>query len=188
MMAPAADMFELGVKVQVLKRGTMFAIRAAKLYEIYTSCASLDAIPPAVKAQIEKDLFRAPLSEIWEQTRAYWQHRDAREVERAEREPKHKMALVFRWYLGNGSRWARTGEPSRRLDYQIWCGPAMGAFNAWVAGSFLEKAANRTAVAIARNLLDGAATLARAQQLRSLGVDVPDAAFNFQPQPIAEER
>ena len=31
-MAPAADMFEMGVKVQVLKRGTMFAMRAAKLY------------------------------------------------------------------------------------------------------------------------------------------------------------
>ena len=34
-MAPAADMFEMGVKVQVLKRGTLFAMRAAKLYELY---------------------------------------------------------------------------------------------------------------------------------------------------------
>jgi NAD(P)H-dependent flavin oxidoreductase YrpB (nitropropane dioxygenase family) len=34
-MAPAADMFEMGVKLQVLKRGTMFAMRAAKLYELY---------------------------------------------------------------------------------------------------------------------------------------------------------
>jgi trans-AT polyketide synthase/acyltransferase/oxidoreductase domain-containing protein len=32
-MAPAADMFEMGVKVQVLKRGTMFSMRAAKLYD-----------------------------------------------------------------------------------------------------------------------------------------------------------
>ena len=32
-MAPAADMFEMGVTVQVLKRGTMFPMRAAKLYE-----------------------------------------------------------------------------------------------------------------------------------------------------------
>ena len=29
-MAPAADMFEMGVKVQVLKRGTMFAMRAGQ--------------------------------------------------------------------------------------------------------------------------------------------------------------
>ena len=33
-MAPSADMFELGVKVQLLKRGTMFALRAANLYEL----------------------------------------------------------------------------------------------------------------------------------------------------------
>jgi trans-AT polyketide synthase/acyltransferase/oxidoreductase domain-containing protein len=32
-MAPAGDMFELGVKVQVLKRGLFFPQRAAKLYE-----------------------------------------------------------------------------------------------------------------------------------------------------------
>ena len=35
MMAPAADMFEMGVKVQVLKKGTLFPMRAQKLYELY---------------------------------------------------------------------------------------------------------------------------------------------------------
>jgi PfaD family protein len=34
-MAPAADMFEMGVNVQVMKRGTMFPMRAAKLYDLY---------------------------------------------------------------------------------------------------------------------------------------------------------
>ncbi|PIW63397.1 MAG: 2-nitropropane dioxygenase, partial [Candidatus Omnitrophica bacterium CG12_big_fil_rev_8_21_14_0_65_50_5] len=34
-MAAAADMFEMGVKVQILKRGTMFAMRSNKLYEYY---------------------------------------------------------------------------------------------------------------------------------------------------------
>ena len=33
-MAPAADMFEMGVKVQVLTRGTLFAVRAQRLYEL----------------------------------------------------------------------------------------------------------------------------------------------------------
>ena len=65
------------------------------------------------------------------------------------------MALVFRAYLGQSSRWAITGDPSRRADYQIWCGPAMGAFNAWVRGSFLEDPAARTVVQVARNLMGG---------------------------------
>ena len=56
------------------------------------------------------------------------------------------MALVFRWYLGLSSRWANAGEPSRQLDYQVWCGPAMGAFNEWAKGSFLEQPQNRTVV------------------------------------------
>ncbi len=45
MMAPSADMFELGVKVQVLKKGTLFPVRAQKLYELYKACDSLEAIP-----------------------------------------------------------------------------------------------------------------------------------------------
>jgi hypothetical protein len=94
------------------------------------------------------------------------------------------MALVFRWYLGNGSRWARQGTPDRQLDYQIWCGPAMGSFNAWVKGSFLEPVEARTVTQIARNVLEGAAHATRAQQWRSHGVPVPAAAFDFRPRPL----
>src|SRR5205807_8321546 len=71
-MAPAADMFEMGVKVQVLKRGTLFAMRAAKLYEIYRSRDSLDAIPAADRAMVEKTIFRTSLDEVWDQTQAFW--------------------------------------------------------------------------------------------------------------------
>ena len=91
------------------------------------------------------------------------------------------MALVFRSYLGHSSRWAIAGEPERRTDYQIWCGPAMGAFNAWVRGSFLEDPTRRTVVQVARNLLEGAAAVTRAQQLRACGLPVPLGAFDFRP-------
>ena len=171
-MAPAADMFEMGVKVQVLKRGTMFAMRAAKLYELYRTCARLEDLPAAERAALEKNLFRASLEEIWAQTRVYFQERDPRQLERAAREPKHRMALVFRWYLGQSSRWANAGEPTRKLDYQVWCGPAMGAFNEWTKGSFLEQARNRRVVVVARNLLYGAAVLMRLNVLRCQGVSL----------------
>jgi trans-AT polyketide synthase, acyltransferase and oxidoreductase domains len=183
-MAPAADMFEQGVRVQVLKRGTLFASRAARLYEIYRRCPDLESIPAADRATLEKEIFRAPLDTVWEETRAFWSRRDPAENERAERDPRHRMALVFRSYLGRASRWAIDGDPDRKLDYQIWCGPAMGAFNAWTAGSFLEAPAERTVAQIAWNLLEGAAHLARAQQLRSMGVPVPAACFAFRPRPL----
>ena len=169
-MAPAADMFEMGVKVQVLKRGTMFPMRAAKLFELYRSHASLDAISEADRGVLEKQFFRGTLQATWESTREYFLKRDPAQVERAERDPKHKMALVFRSYLGLSSRWANSGEPSRILDYQVWCGPAMGAFNEWVRGTFLEKPENRRVAVVALNLLHGAALHMRTQSLRAQGI------------------
>jgi PfaD family protein len=180
-MAPAADMFEMGVKVQVLKRGTMFAMRAAKLYELYRAHGSLDELPAADRAALEKNLFRAPLEEIWGQTRVYFRQRDPSQIERAERDPKHKMALVFRWYLGQSSRWANAGEPARKLDYQVWCGPAMGAFNEWAKGSFLEQPRNRRVVTLALNLLHGAAVTMRVQILRCQGVALDAALVRVRP-------
>ncbi len=184
-MAPAADMFELGVEVQVLKRGTMFGVRAAKLYELYRAYDSLEAIPEGVRRRLEKEMFQATIDEVWEGTKAFFARVDPQEIERAERDPKHRMALVFRSYLGRSSNWAIDGDPGRALDYQIWCGPAMGAFNAWAAGSFLAEPGNRGVVQIARNLLEGAAVVTRAQQLRTYGVPVPAGAFHFKPRPLA---
>ncbi|MEO8143143.1 MAG: PfaD family polyunsaturated fatty acid/polyketide biosynthesis protein [Betaproteobacteria bacterium] len=157
-MAPAADMFEMGVRVQVLKRGTMFPMRAAKLYDLYRANAGLEVLPEADKAFIEKQLLRSTLDDAWRRTREFFAARDPAQVERAERDPKHRMALVFRSYLGLSSRWANAGEASRMMDYQVWCGPAMGAFNEWARGTFLEKPENRRVVVVAEKLMEGAAT------------------------------
>ena len=184
-MAPAADMFELGVEVQVLQRGTMFAVRAKRLYELYRHHEGLHALPAAEQARLEKEILRESVADAWAKTAAYWQARDPHELARAEREPKHKMALLFRAYLGQSSRWAIAGDPARRVDYQIWCGPAMGAFNRWAEGSVLADPARREVVQVARNLLEGAAVVTRAQQLRSYGVPVPAAAFDYRPRPLA---
>lgn len=185
-MAPAADMFEMGVKVQVLKRGTMFAMRAAKLYELYRAHEAYEHIPPATRAGIEKDLLRASYQEAWQATRRFFEQRDPAQIERAEKDPKHQMALVFRSYLGQSSLWAKSGEPSRRMDYQIWCGPAMGAFNAWTKGSFLEHTDARSVATVGLNILYGAAGLLRCGWLRQQGVSLPADAAAFRPLPPEE--
>jgi GT2 family glycosyltransferase len=97
------------------------------------------------------------------------------------------MALLFRSYLGQSSKWAIQGLYERRMDYQIWCGPAMGAFNSWVEGSFLERPENRTVEQVARNLLEGACQCTRAQQLRTCGVPMPKEAFLYHPQRLQGE-
>ncbi|MSQ52004.1 MAG: PfaD family polyunsaturated fatty acid/polyketide biosynthesis protein [Betaproteobacteria bacterium] len=180
-MAPAADMFEMGVRVQVLKRGTMFAMRAAKLFELYRAYPSLEALPDADRNFVEKQLLHATLEQAWHSTLEFFNQRDPKQVERAERDPKHKMALVFRGYLGLSSRWANAGEPTRAMDYQVWCGPAMGAFNEWTRGSFLEKPENRGVVVVARNLLYGAAVKLRLQQLFAQGIRLPESLAGWHP-------
>lgn len=183
-MAPAADMFELGVDVQVLQRGSMFAPRSRQLYKMYRTYPSLDAIPADQVADIEAKVLGMTIGECWRQTREFWLDRDPEEVARAESDPRHKMALTFRSYLGLSSRWAIDGQADRRLDYQIWCGPSMGAFNEWATGSFLADPSHRTVSQVAMNLLEGAAVLTRANQFRSVGVPIPDSAFNYRPRPF----
>ncbi|MCG8404125.1 MAG: PfaD family polyunsaturated fatty acid/polyketide biosynthesis protein [Phycisphaerales bacterium] len=185
-MAPAADMFEMGVKLQVLKRGTMFPMRARKLYELYRAHAGLEELPVAQKTVLERDYFRCTLAEAWDQTRRYFESVDPEQIARAGSDPKHKMALVFRSYLGQSSNWANSGEPSRKVDYQVWCGPAMGAFNEWVSGSFLEKPENRSVVVVAMNILLGASVLARMNWLRSQGATLPPTVQQYRPRPLEE--
>jgi PfaD family protein len=185
-MAPAADMFEMGVKVQVLKRGTMFPMRALRLFELYRNHDSLESLPAAERETLQKRWFRASFEDIWAETRRFFETRDPARIERAEADPRKKMALVFRWYLGQTSRWANRGEPSRQMDYQVWCGPAMGAFNEWVRGSFLDGPENRGVSTVALNILHGAAYLFRLNVLRQQGVTIPPGLDRVEPRRPAD--
>ena len=180
-MAPAADMFEMGVKLQVLRKGTMFPMRAQKLYEVYQSHSSLDEIPEKIRTQLESQIFQKSLEEVWADTESFFEDRDPSQLVKAQKDPKHKMALVFRWYLGKSSLWAIQGDPKRRMDYQIWAGPATGAFNEWVKNSHLEPVEERGAVAVAHQLMEGAARLGRIQSLRNCGVPLPESLSRVSP-------
>lgn len=180
-MAPSADMFEMGVRVQVLKRGTLFPMRASKLYETYNRYESIDDIPAAEREKLEKQIFKISLDEIWQETVKFFTERDPSQLERAAAYPKHKMALIFRWYLGLSSRWSNAGKPGREMDYQIWCGPSMGAFNDWVRGTHLEFPANRKVVDVALHILTGCAYLYRVQTLKLQGVNLPHELENYSP-------
>ncbi len=183
-MAPAADMFERGVKVQVLKPGTLFAQRANRLFELYRRYDGLEQIPADARAELETKIFQESLDAAWEQTRKFFTDYDPVQIQRAEKEPKHRMALVFRSYLGRSSRWAIAGDPERIKDFQVWCGPSMGAFNEWVAGSFLATLHNRTFKCVAMNLLFGACAAIRRANLIQYGIQLPAHVGRYAPLPL----
>jgi trans-AT polyketide synthase, acyltransferase and oxidoreductase domains len=124
------------------------------------------------------------LDEIWDETVAFFQQRDPQQLERAIANPKRKMALIFRWYLGLSSRWSNTGEAGREIDYQIWCGPAMGAFNDWVRGTYLAEPQNRRVADIADHLMTGAVFLYRLQSLSLQGLHLPASYRQYDPAPF----
>jgi len=180
-MAPSADMFEMGVKVQVLKRGTLFPMRAQKLYEIYTHFDSIEQIPAEEHAKLEKQIFQRDMESIWQDTAKFFTERDPAQIERAKNSPKRKMALIFRWYLGLSSRWSNIGEPGREMDYQIWCGPSMGSFNDWTKLTYLSDPLNRHVVDVTMHLFTGAAYHYRIQLLKMLGFRLSSKLEQYYP-------
>jgi trans-AT polyketide synthase/acyltransferase/oxidoreductase domain-containing protein len=69
------------------------------------------------------------------------------------------MALIFRWYFGYSTRLALNGDKDSRVDYQVHCGPALGAFNQWVKGTALEDWRMRNVDEIGRKLMTEAAMI-----------------------------
>lgn len=157
--APAGDMFEMGSKVQVLKKGVFFATRANKLFSLYSNYDSLDDIPEKTKKQLQNIYFKKTFVEIWDETKAYFQEQGlGAEITKADANPKHKMALVFRWYFSYSSRLSFAGKTEDRVNYQIHTGPSLGSFNQWVKGTEMELWPNRNVNEIGEKLMLDTAT------------------------------
>lgn len=157
--APAGDMFELGAKVQVLKRGVFFPARANTLLTLYRQYDALEQIPQATLKQLEEKYFHTSIEQIWAQTQQYLRDKgDVAALEKAQQDPKAKMARVFRWYFDYSSRLAAAGDERFRVNFQVHTGPALGAFNQWVKGTELESWKKRHVDAIAVKLMQETAT------------------------------
>lgn len=168
--APAGDMFEIGAQVQVMKKSVFFPARANKLLSLYRHYDSLDDIPPRTRKQLEDTFFKKSFGDIWGETAAYFRSiKLDHEVAKAEANPKHKMALVFRWYFAYSTRIAMEGKGDDRVNYQIHTGPALGSFNQWVKGTELEAWQQRHVDHIAVKLMDATAEHLTQSYARFLG-------------------
>ncbi len=155
--APAGDMFEYGARIQVARKGLFFHTRANMLYDLYSRYSSLEEIPEGIKSKIENKFFRKKLSDVWEETRLYFGDSTLHNISEIERNPKQKMAYTFKWYFAHSNRLALEGDEARKVDYQIQCGPALGAFNRWVKGTLLQSWRNRHVADVAERLMVGTA-------------------------------
>lgn len=158
--APAGDMFEFGAKVQVLKKGLFFPARANRLFALYSQYNSLDEIPENVLKQLEEKYFGQTIEQIWQSlVERLEQKNNHKEIARAQKNPKHKMALVFRWYFGYSARLAFAGDTNNLVNFQVHTGPALGAFNQWVKGTELQDWRNRHVDQIGITLMEQGASV-----------------------------
>jgi trans-AT polyketide synthase/acyltransferase/oxidoreductase domain-containing protein len=152
--APAGDMFEMGAKVQVLKKGVFFPARANKLYGLYSHFDSLGDLPDKIQQQLQTTYFKRSFLDIWNDMRSHLEQEGRlSEIRKAELNGKYKMSLVFRWYFHYSTQLAFAGQGDDRVNYQLHTGPALGAFNQWVKGTDLEPLANRHVDEIGKRLM-----------------------------------
>ncbi|WP_431997653.1 PfaD family polyunsaturated fatty acid/polyketide biosynthesis protein [Streptomyces fungicidicus] len=157
---PAGDMFEIGALVQVLKKGVLFPARANRLHALYKSHESWEEIPPETRRQIQEAYFKKSAEEVWRETCEHLRKTGREsEIERAERNPKRRMALMFRWYYGYTSRLSFMDADVDRANVQIHTGPALGAFNQWARGTPWENWRKRHPDRIARELMREASSI-----------------------------
>lgn len=162
--APAGEMFELGAKVQVLKKGLYFPARANKLYELYRQYNAIEEIDEKTKTRLQEQYFKKSFTDIYADVKQTY---SSQEIERAERNPKAKMALLFKWYFTYSTELALRGDRDSKVDYQVYCGPALGAFNQWVQGTLLEHWQQRHVDQIADKLMKETADLLNHRLLHS---------------------
>lgn len=154
--APSGELFEMGSKIQVLKKGIFFPARANKLAQLYARHDSLAALDTETRRLLETRYFKRSLESVFDEVRATYPGPD---LERAERMPKQRMSMVFRMYFRDSTRWALAGDLDHKVDFQIQCGPALGAFNQWVADTQLTDWRERHVDTLADRLMGESAAL-----------------------------
>lgn len=150
---PDADNFEIGAKIPVLKRGVMFPSRANKLYDLYRYYNSYYQIDKKLREHIEKNYFRKTFDEYYEECK---RNEPIEKIDIIEKDEKKKMALVFKQYLIEAASYGQEGLEEEKMNFSIYCSPALGAFNKYCNGGEMENWRNRSITKIAEILMHDA--------------------------------
>src|SRR6185436_17721247 len=92
----------------------------------------------------------------WNLVCEYKKTRNPEQLEEALENPRLQMKLIFQWYFAHSNEVTLKGDVTERDNFQIHCGPAMGAFNHWVKGTDLEDWRNRRVAEITEILMNKA--------------------------------
>ncbi|WP_155661194.1 PfaD family polyunsaturated fatty acid/polyketide biosynthesis protein, partial [Priestia megaterium] len=177
-LSVAGDMFEVGAKVQVVKKNTQFYARANKLHQVFLHYKSIDEIPQMIKKEIETKYFKKTFVDVWNLVCEYKRTTNEEQIKEAEASPRLKMAMIFKWYFAHCARVTHKGDLSEKDNFQVFCGPAMGAFNQWVQGTQYEDWKNRHVDGIAELLMNNASEYIKTKHGMAVNPKNPDFEDN----------
>ena len=130
--APSGELFEQNGQIQVLRKGVFFPARANKLHSLWRHHASLDEIDATTRRQIEDKMLGCSFEQVWADLQRDPCAHDGSGLERATRDPKARMALIFRTYFDASLRAALSGDAGQRVNFQVHCSSGLGALNRWL--------------------------------------------------------
>lgn len=149
--APEAELFEFGEKKSVLKRGSLYHIRALKLYENYCRYESIKEIPQKEVEMITKKYFKVSFDEVYNNLK----DKLSREIVKlAEEQPKYKMALIFKELLEQCFDDALKDKNENRVNYQIKSTSAIADLNNYLKDTYLMEWKNRKTADIGKKLME----------------------------------
>ncbi|WP_281285985.1 PfaD family polyunsaturated fatty acid/polyketide biosynthesis protein [Melghirimyces algeriensis] len=169
----AGDMFEIGAKAQVVRKHTQFYNRANRLYELFMQYDAIEEIPDEIKQEIETHYFKRTFAEVWDLVCEYKKKKNPQHLMEAQANPRFKMALIFKWYFAYCNRATLNGDLSEKDNFQIFCGPALGAFNQWVKGTPYEDWKKRHVVDVAALLMQQASEHLQPRYRPPVNVETP---------------
>ncbi|WP_144558024.1 ACP S-malonyltransferase [Shouchella miscanthi] len=142
---PSANDLEVRGQTQVVKKGMFFPARANKLHDLLKQYKKVSEIDFKTKELIEERYLNEKIINIIQTN----EHQSSS----SRRTPKSQIQEVLKFYLKNTVQLAIKGEASQKVNFNIYCGPALGAFNRWIKGTELENWRNRNIDVIAKKLI-----------------------------------
>ncbi|MFJ8525107.1 ACP S-malonyltransferase [Bacillus cereus] len=130
---------------QVVRKGVFFPARANRLYDLLKSYGSISEIDSKTRLYIEEKYFGKSFEEILQD--------ELKKNDRYRKNSKQELQIILKWYMEYAKGLAIQGKREQKVNFHIYCGPALGAFNEWVKDTYLENWRNRNVNGIAEKIM-----------------------------------
>ena len=153
---PDLKNMELGIKMNVVRKGLLFPARANKLFDLYKRYNAIDEIEADVIHSIETRIFKKNINTFSKESEKFFSES---ELKTFNTNPKSKLLHIIKCYYQVALHDAIEGNENNKINFLIKCNPTMGFFNRWAKGKSIENWIDRDVDKIGIMMLEEASTI-----------------------------